>query len=86
MGLLLLFFWGFALPAKVLGSTGTPRFFLGLLNNNNKEDYYMLDKIIEIHKDALFKSMDYFNIDEYGLAWFCFIKGILFTLILQWIF
>ena len=27
----------------------------------------MLDKIIEIHKDALFKSMDYFNIDEYGL-------------------
>ena len=46
----------------------------------------MLNKIIEIHKDALFKSMDYFNIDEYGLAWFCFIKGILFTLILQWIF
>ena len=46
----------------------------------------MLDKIIEIHRDALFKSMDYLNIDEYGLAWFCFIKGILFTLILQWIF
>ena len=43
----------------------------------------MLDKIIEIHRDALFKSMDYFNIDEYGLAWFCFIKGILFTLILH---
>ena len=25
----------------------------------------MLDKIIEIHRDALFKSMDYFNIDAY---------------------
>tara|TARA_B100000085_G_C18082106_1_gene325496 strand:+ start:322 stop:462 length:141 start_codon:yes stop_codon:yes gene_type:complete len=46
----------------------------------------MLRDILNTHKEMMFNFMEVCDMDEYGLAWFCFLKGALFTALIVWIF
>ncbi len=46
----------------------------------------MLKDIIKTHRDMMYEFMEVSGLDDYGLAWFCFVKGIGFTLLMFWIF
>tara|TARA_B100000927_G_scaffold107098_1_gene86616 strand:- start:610 stop:750 length:141 start_codon:yes stop_codon:yes gene_type:complete len=46
----------------------------------------MIKNILNIHKDMMYNFMEVADMDEYGLAWFCFLKGALFTALLVWMF
>lgn len=46
----------------------------------------MLEKIIDKHKEMMYEFIDLTGISDYELAWICFTKGVLFTLLLFWIF
>ena len=46
----------------------------------------MLEKIIDKHKEMMYEFNDLTGISDYELAWICFTKGVLFTLLLFWIF
>ena len=46
----------------------------------------MFEKIIDKHKEMMYEFIDLTGISDYELAWICFIKGVLFTLLLFWIF
>ena len=46
----------------------------------------MIKNILNIHKDMMYNFMEVSDMDEYGLAWFCFLKGALFTALLVWMF
>ena len=46
----------------------------------------MLERIIDKHKEMMYDFIDLTCINDYELAWICFIKGVLFTLLLFWIF
>ena len=35
----------------------------------------MLRDILNTHKEMMFNFMEVCDMDEYGLAWFCFLKG-----------
>jgi len=46
----------------------------------------MLRDILNTHKEMMINFMEVCDMDEYGLAWFCFLKGALFTALIVWIF
>ncbi len=46
----------------------------------------MIKYILDSHKKMMFNFMEVCDMDEYGLAWFCFLKGVIFTSILVWLF
>ena len=46
----------------------------------------MLEKIIDKHKEMMYEFINLTGISDYELACICFIKGVLFTLLLFWIF
>ena len=46
----------------------------------------MLEKIIDKHKEMMYEFVDLTGINDYELAWICFIKGVLITSLLFWIF
>lgn len=46
----------------------------------------MLKNILNTHKQMMFNFMEICDMDEYGLAWFCFMKGVIFASLLVWIF
>ncbi len=46
----------------------------------------MLEKIIDKHKEMMYEFIDLTGINDYELAWICFIKGVLITSLLFWIF
>jgi len=46
----------------------------------------MIKNILHSHKKMMFTFLDVTDMDEYGLAWFCFLKGALFTALLVWLF
>ena len=46
----------------------------------------MIKDILDSHKQMMFSFMEVCDMDEYGLAWFCFLKGVIFTSILVWLF
>tara|TARA_B000000475_G_C15671738_1_gene314305 strand:+ start:313 stop:453 length:141 start_codon:yes stop_codon:yes gene_type:complete len=46
----------------------------------------MLRDILNTHKEMMFNFMEVCDMDEYGLAWFCFLKGALFTALIVWMF
>lgn len=49
-----------------------------------------MNNIIDWHRDYSLKVVEYFkekfNISDYGILWIVFIKGVVYVLILQWIF
>ena len=49
-----------------------------------------MKNIIDWHRDYSLKVAEYlkekFNISDYGILWIVFIKGVVYVLILQWIF
>ena len=45
----------------------------------------MIKYILDSHKEMMFSFMEVCDMDEYGLAWFCFLKGALFTALIVWI-
>ena len=47
---------------------------------------YMINNILRVHKEMMFNFMDVCDMDEYGLAWFCFMKGVIVTSIIVWMF
>lgn len=46
----------------------------------------MLEKIIDKHKEMMYDFIDLTGINDYELAWICFMKGVLITSLLFWIF
>ena len=46
----------------------------------------MLEEIKNKHKEMMNNFIELTGISDYELAWICFMKGILFTLLLFWIF
>ena len=46
----------------------------------------MLEKIIDKHKKMMYEFINLTGISDYEVAWICFTKGVLFTLLLFWIF
>ena len=46
----------------------------------------MLEKIIDKHKEMMYEFINLTGISDYELAWICFTKGVLFNLLLFWIF
>ena len=46
----------------------------------------MLEEIKNKHKEMMYDFIELTGISDYELAWICFMKGILFTLLLFWIF
>tara|TARA_E500000178_G_C16966489_1_gene728697 strand:- start:405 stop:545 length:141 start_codon:yes stop_codon:yes gene_type:complete len=46
----------------------------------------MLEKIMNAHKEMMYKFIDLMEIDTYELSWICFMKGVLITTLLFWIF
>ena len=46
----------------------------------------MLEEIKNKHKEMMYDFIELTGISDYELAWICFIKGVLFTLLLFWIF
>ena len=46
----------------------------------------MLEKIIDKHKEMMYEFIDLTGINDYELAWICFIKGVFITSLLFWIF
>ena len=46
----------------------------------------MLERIIDKHKEMMYDFIDLTGINYYELAWICFIKGVLITSLLFWIF
>ena len=46
----------------------------------------MLEKIIDKHKEMMYEFINLTGISDYELAWIFFTKGVLFTLLLFWIF
>ena len=49
-----------------------------------------MKNIIDWHRDYSLKNAEYlkekFNISDYGILWIAFIKGVVYVLLLQWIF
>lgn len=45
-----------------------------------------LSDIIDWHKDAVEDLQEKYNINDYTYLWMAFSKGVLLTLIIQWIF
>ena len=46
----------------------------------------MIKNILNIHRDMMYSFMEVTDMDEYGLAWFCFLKGVVLTSIIVWLF
>ena len=46
----------------------------------------MLEEIKNKHKEMMYDFIELTGISDYELAWICFTKGVLFTLLLFWIF
>ena len=46
----------------------------------------MLERIIDKHKEMMYEFIDLTGINDYELAWICFMKGVLITSLLFWIF
>ena len=46
----------------------------------------MLKQILNTHRNMMYEFMEVTGLDDYGLAWFCFMKGVIFTSLLVWIF
>ena len=46
----------------------------------------MIKNIIDSHRRMLIDLMDITGMDEYTLSWFCFMKGVIFTSLIVWIF
>ena len=46
----------------------------------------MLKSILNTHRTMLYEFMEVTGLDDYGLAWFCFLKGALFTALIVWMF
>ena len=60
--------------------------FIGTPINNIKEGNYMLKSILNTHRVMMYEFMEVTGLDDYGLAWFCFMKGVIFASIIVWIF
>tara|TARA_B100001113_G_C21104782_1_gene620357 strand:- start:125 stop:265 length:141 start_codon:yes stop_codon:yes gene_type:complete len=46
----------------------------------------MLKDILETHREMMYEFMEVAGVDDYGLAWICFLKGVAFTSFIVWIF
>jgi len=46
----------------------------------------MINNILQSHKKMMYAFLDATDMDEYGLAWFCFLKGVVFTSVIVWLF
>ena len=46
----------------------------------------MLEEIKNKHKEMMYSFIELTGISDYELAWICFMKGVLITTLLFWIF
>lgn len=45
----------------------------------------MLNKFLKWHEDMVMKWMDLLRLEPYHMYWIAFIKGIILTLLIQWL-
>ena len=39
----------------------------------------MIKSILNTHRNMMYEFMEVTGLDDYGLAWFCFMKGVIFA-------